>query len=119
MSVTVSTAVRWIGRNFGLTLALASLGAALGAIEEAREVSASAYAIIDENWSHLTPATQQSIVAKLHAHGGKLRKWDYYPDVLDAIVKDTQGFVVPRSEEDAQPARERLIHTIQASGRGR
>ncbi|MDN7880074.1 hypothetical protein [Burkholderia aenigmatica] len=119
MSVTVSTAVRWVGRNFGLTLALASVGLVLGAIEEAREVSASAYSIIDENWSKLTPATQRVIVEKLDAHGGKLRKWDYYPDLLDAVVTDTQGFVLPTTGEDAQPARERLIHTIRASGKGR
>jgi hypothetical protein len=115
VSTELKSAVRWAGKNLALVLGLTLIGSTLGAIYEAGEVPAVAYTTIEQNWSRLTPATQHTIAETMREHG-RLRKWDYYPKIFDALLNDTGGYAVPQTDDDAQSARERLAHLTQLAG---
>jgi hypothetical protein len=110
----IRAVAHWVLRNLGIPISLALLGVVYGAYDQLHEVSAWDYTALADNWDKLTPATRKA-VASLMDSSGKITRWDYQPEIFDALLKDTGGYAVSPVDYPLQSARERLITKIRDS----
>ena len=113
-NLSFNTAARWVKLNLAVPIFFTIAGITAGSIYQSAEVSPASYEIITDNWARLTPATRHQVAAVMES-SGKINRWNY-SDILNAVLHDTEGFVMPSIDYDEQSARERLIEAIRSSG---